>query len=153
MRLSHLLAIAMIFMAISAFGCGKEEEAVQEQPGYSSPQLVVSGICDVGNNIVAAGGVLRDEDNQAIGRAIMSNGDITSRMIYEGIVHIVNTFGDKGKILFTPGKVSVKGDNAVGTIQGNITIDGHLITKELTVQMKRLKNPVTEAWYVSGFSF
>ena len=58
-----ILLLAVIFCLA---GCSQDEE-IQEQPGYSSPQLVVSGICDVGNNIVAAGGVLRDEDNQALG--------------------------------------------------------------------------------------
>lgn len=146
-----ILLLAVIFCLA---GCSQDEE-IQEQPGYSSPQLVVSGICDVGNNIVAAGGVLRDEDNQALGRALMSNGDITSRMIYEGIVKIINVAGDKGELKFEPGEVLVNKNNlnAKGSINAQVNISGYTVKKEIVVLMRRLQNPVTTAWYVAGVEF
>lgn len=149
--MKRFLLLLLVLVAFAGCSLGEKDE-VQEQPGYSSPQLIVSGVCDIGNNIVAGGGVLRNEDNQALGRVIMSNGDITSRMIYEGIVKVINVAGDKGTIKFEPGEVSVDKDNkhANGSVIAVIDISGHVIKKELVLIMRRLPNPVTDAWYIAG---
>lgn len=153
--MKRLLLFLIVVFCLAGCSLGEKDEEVQEQPGYSSPQLVVSGICDVGNNIVAAGGVLRDEDNQALGRALMSNGDITSRMIYEGIVKIINVAGDKGELKFEPGEVLVNKNNlnAKGSINAYVNISGYVVKKEIVILMRRLPNPVTTAWYVAGIEF
>jgi len=158
----RFLLLGLLLVAVLLSSCaGKSAE---RPAGYTDPDLVVTGVCDVGNKIISSGRVVRDEDARAIARLCIGGG--IEGKLTEAIFKVSDIVGDNISVELQPYRSAewIDENNAIGCIVVRCTIHTEnfgdkTIDSAMDLEIERLvkdktfpwsDGTPTNFWYVKG---